>query len=66
MRRARNASRGSREVGFSRSSRPGTNTTLDHHDYGTVEVTEHWNDRQDVTVKPETIHIKPRGTVHGA
>lgn len=24
----------------------------------TVDVTEHWHDRQDVTVKPDTIRIK--------
>lgn len=31
-------------------------TTVDVHDHHKVEVTEHWNDRVDVTVKPETAH----------
>lgn len=32
-----------------------TKTTTDVHDNHTVDVIEHWNDRQDVTVKPKTL-----------
>lgn len=31
--------------------------TVDHHDHHTMEVTEHWDDRVDVTMKPETINL---------
>jgi hypothetical protein len=31
--------------------------TTDVHDHHKVDVTEHWHDRQDVTVKPEPIRI---------
>lgn len=31
-------------------------TRVDDHGTHTVEVTEHWNDRVDVTVKPPTFH----------
>jgi hypothetical protein len=34
-----------------------TKTTTDVHDKHTVDVTEHWHDRQDVKVKPETIRV---------
>jgi hypothetical protein len=33
-------------------------TTVDVHDYGKVKTTEHWNDRVDVDVKPDTIRLK--------
>ena len=42
-----------------RPTDPGAKKTVDVHDRHTVEVTEHWNDRVDVTVKnPETIRVK--------
>lgn len=41
-----------------RPNDPGSKTTVDHHDYGTAEVKEHWDDRVDVTIKPETTHFK--------
>lgn len=47
-----------------RASMPGSKTTVDVHDSHKVEVTEHWNDRVDVTMKPETIQVK--GTLAGA
>lgn len=55
-----------KSLGFSRARARQPKTTVDVHDHHTVEVTEHWHDRQDVTVKPDTVRIKPRGTVHGA
>ena len=33
-------------------------TTTDDHGTHTVDVTEHWHDRQDVTVKPRTVGVK--------
>lgn len=45
-------------VGLGKRREP--KVTTDHHDYGTVEVTEHWGDRQDVTVKPETVQARLR------
>lgn len=55
-----------RSLSFARpSARSRPRVTTDVHDHHTVEVTEHWNDRQDVTVKPEPIRIKPKGVVHG-
>lgn len=35
-----------------------TKTTTDDHGTHSVEVTQHWQDRQDVTVKPKTLGIK--------
>lgn len=32
-----------------------TKVTTDVHDQHTVDVTEHWHDRQDVLVKPDTV-----------
>lgn len=32
-------------------------TTTDDHGTHTVAVTEHWQERQDVTVKPRTIGV---------
>lgn len=37
--------------------------TVDVHDHHTVEVTEHWDDRVDVTLKPETVRVKAKGSV---
>ena len=33
-------------------------TTTDDHGTHVVDVTEHWQDRQDVTVKPRTIGVQ--------
>lgn len=41
-----------------RPGAPGAKTTVDVHDHHKVEVTEHWDDRVDVTMKPETIRLK--------
>lgn len=54
-----------RSLGF-RARPPGNKVTTDVHDSHTVDVTEHWNDRVDVTVKPQTLRVKMKGTVHGA
>ena len=35
-----------------------TKTTTDVHDAHTVAVTEHWYDRQDVTVRPRTHRLR--------
>lgn len=55
-----------RSLSFSRPRHRAPKVTTDVHDTHTVDVTEHWHDRQDVTVKPQTLKIKPKGTVHGA
>lgn len=34
-----------------------TKTVTDDHDTHTVDVTQHWHDRQDVLVKPQTLRI---------
>lgn len=34
-----------------------TKTTVDVHDHHEVAVTEHYNDRQDVTVRPPTVAV---------
>lgn len=46
-----------RSIGF-RPTNPGAKTTVDVHDTHKVEVTEHWDDRVDVTAKMETQHFK--------
>jgi len=43
-----------------------TKTTTDVHDHHTVDVTEHWHDRQDVTVKPESIRVSLKELRDGA
>lgn len=35
-----------------------TKTTTDDHGTHTVDVTQHWHDRQDVTVKPATVAVQ--------
>lgn len=47
-----------RSINVGRVSRRRPKVTTDHHDYGTVDVTEHWHDRQDVTVKPKTVNYR--------
>lgn len=50
-----------RAAALSISLRPspmGSKVTTDVHDHHTVDVTEHWDDRVDVTMKPETLHVK--------
>lgn len=39
-----------------------TKTTVDVHDHHKVEITEHFNDRQDVTVKVPRLHQKLTST----
>ena len=55
-----------RSLSFSRPAHRAPKVTTDVHDSHTVDITEHWHDRQDITVKPQTLKIKPKGTVHGA
>ncbi len=50
-----------RSLSFSRPSHRAPKVTVDHHDHHTVEVTEHWHDRQDVKARMETIHYDPKG-----
>ncbi len=45
-----------RSINFGSSSRRGVKKTTDEHGTHDVTVTEHWNDRVDVTVKPPTMH----------
>lgn len=40
-----------------------TKVTTDVHDTHQVDVTEHWHDRQDVLIRPDT--IRARLTVEG-
>lgn len=49
-----------RSLGF-RSQVPANKKTVDVHDEHTVVVTEHWNDRQDVTVCPQTVRRSNHG-----
>jgi hypothetical protein len=42
--------------GTAKGRRP--KVTRDVHDHHIVDVTEHWEDRQDVTVRPETLRLK--------
>lgn len=53
-----------RSLSFARPSARGVKVTTDVHDHHTVDVIEHWDDRVDVTVRPETIHLS-RGAEHG-
>jgi hypothetical protein len=36
----------------------GPKVTTDVHDRHSVDVTEHWSDRVDVTVKPSPVRVK--------
>ena len=53
-------------LNFSRPAHRAPQTRTDDHGTHTVDVTEHWHDRQDVLVKPQPVKLKLRGTVHGA
>lgn len=53
-----------RSINFASQKRRKPKTRTDVHDHHTVEVTEHWDDRQDVNVKMDTIRIK-KPKVHG-
>lgn len=47
-----------RSINIGKPERRQPKVTTDVHDHHTVDVTEHWDDRQDVTVKPQTAHLK--------
>lgn len=49
-----------RSVSFGQARHRRPKTTTDVHDHHTVDVTEHWHDRQDVTVHPETVRYSLR------
>ena len=52
-----------RSLGFAAFGRAGmVNTTVDDHGTHRVEVTEHYDDRQDVTVKVPTVAVKTTTT----
>lgn len=51
-------------LSFSRAGHRAPKVTTDVHDTHTVDVTEHWHDRQDVTVKPATVKARLRGRVN--
>jgi hypothetical protein len=44
-----------RTISFGQARYRRPKVTTDVHDHHTVDVTEYWHDRQDVTVKPDTI-----------
>jgi hypothetical protein len=48
-----------RSVGFASSARFGMTKVTTHQDNATtkVDVTEHWGDRQDVLIRPETLRV---------
>jgi hypothetical protein len=43
-----------------------TKVTTERDATVTVDVTEHWHDRQDVLVRPETIRVNREELRHGA
>jgi len=45
-------------IGLEKRRKP--KVTTDVHDTHKVHVTEHWEERQDVTVCPETVRIRVR------
>lgn len=48
-----------RSLSVARSDRKSMKkVTTDDHGTHTVDVTEHWTDRQDVTVKPSTVRAR--------
>lgn len=49
-----------RSVNFGQARHRKTKVTRDVHDHHTVDVTEHWHDRQDVTVRPDTLRLSLR------
>lgn len=49
-----------RSINFGQARRRAPKVTTDVHDTHTVDVTEHWHDRQDVTVHPETLRLSLR------
>jgi hypothetical protein len=46
-----------RSLGFRKGPRT-PKTTTDVHDHHSVDVTEHWDDRVDVTVRPDPIRVR--------
>jgi hypothetical protein len=46
-----------RSLHFARNEARKAKETVDHHDYGTVTVTEHYDDRVDVNVAPEPARV---------
>ena len=40
-----------------RAKKPGPKVTTDEHDTHKVDVTEHWSERVDVTVKPDPVRL---------
>lgn len=49
-----------RSINFGQAKRRAPKVTRDVHDHHTVDVTEHWHDRQDVTVRPDTLRLSLR------
>lgn len=47
-----------RSINFGQARHRKPKVTTDVHDNHSVDVTEHWHDRQDVTVKPSTVRYK--------
>lgn len=51
-------------INFGNPAKRGPKVTTDVHDNHSVQVTESWNDRVDVTVKPGTIRLD-KDSAHG-
>ncbi len=47
-----------KSINFGQARHRKPKVTTDDHDTHTVDVTEHWHDRQDVNVKPKTVGYK--------
>lgn len=47
-----------RSINFGQARRRAPKVTTDVHDTHSVDVTEHWEDRQDVAVRPPTLRCK--------
>ena len=49
-----------RSINFGQARHRKPKVTTDVHDHHRVDVTEHWHDRQDVTVRPKTLRLALR------
>jgi hypothetical protein len=47
-----------RSINFGQARHRKPKVTTDDHGTHKVDVTEHWHDRQDVTVRPATLRLK--------
>lgn len=47
-----------RSISFAQAKGRRPKVTTDVHDHHKVDVTEHWDERQDVTVRPEPVRYR--------